>query len=180
MHKLKNHPDEVVHMWLNRILGHEGGYTDDPRDPGNWTGGKVNKGELKGTKWGVAANTYGHLDIKSLTIKEAADIYIADFLLPLRAYEYDDGVAFQMLDFAINSGPHRAKKSIQRAIGVKDDGIIGPVTLTKLRSYSESDLILLVLAERIDFMRSLPNWPDHGKGWMGRIAENLRYGAVDS
>lgn len=39
---------------------------------------------------------------------------------------------------------------------------------------------MLVLAERIDFMRGLKNWDAHGNGWMGRIADNLRYGALDA
>lgn len=174
------HINQTVQKWLQRILGHEGGYTNKSKDPGNWTGGKVGQGELKGTKWGIAANTYGHLDIKNLTVEAAAEIYIRDYLAPIHAYEHEDGVAFQLLDFAINSGPHRALLSLQRAIGVKEDGIIGPVTLAKLRTYSESDLIKLVLAERLDFMTRLPNWVTHGRGWARRIAENLRYGAEDS
>lgn len=178
--RLKQHPKETVELWLKRILGHEGGYTDNPKDPGNWTGGKVGQGELKGTKWGVAANTYGNLDIKNLTLQDAADIYIKDFLAPIHAYEHEDGVAFQLLDFAINSGPRRALMSLQRAIGVKDDGIIGPVTLAKLRTYSESDLIMLILAERLDFMMGLPAWETFGRGWIRRIAANLRHGADDS
>jgi lysozyme family protein len=180
MTKILQHPNETVDMWLARIFKHEGGYTDDKNDPGNWTGGKVGAGELKGTKYGVAANTYNHLDIKNITLADARDIYIKDFLLPIRAYEHEDGVAYQLLCFAVNSGPRRALMSLQKAIDVKPDGVIGPVTLSKLRGFSESDLIMLVIAERIDFMRGLSNWVHHGNGWMGRIADNLRYGALDS
>jgi len=177
---LFKHSIDTVDMWLGRIFEHEKGFTDSRADPGNWTGGKVGVGELKGTNWGIAANTYGHLDIKNLTRKQAAGIYEKDFLIPLKADHYDDGVAFQMLDFAVNSGPHRALRSIQRAINVKDDGLIGPITLARLRTYSESDLIMLILAERIDFITGLSNWDVHGKGWARRIAMNLRYGAIDS
>ena len=176
------HSQKTVSAWLERILGHEGGYSDNPDDPGNWTGGKVGEGELKGTKWGIAANTYGQfdLDIKTLTVEQAADIYIQDYLGPIKASDYEDGVAFQMLDFAVNSGPRNAKRALQRAIGVKDDGAIGPVTLSRLSKYSESVLIMLLTAERIDFMTSLGAWDDFGKGWARRLAGNLRYGAQDS
>ena len=53
---------------FRRLIGHEGGYSTDRRDPGNWTGGKVGVGVLKGTKYGIAANTYPNLDIKNLVV----------------------------------------------------------------------------------------------------------------
>lgn len=174
------HDDATIKAWLKRIVGHEGGYSRDQNDPGNWTGGKVGVGELLGTKWGIAANTYGHLDIPNLTIDDAAAIYRRDFLTPIRAELFRDGVAFQLLDFAVNSGPRRALIEFQKAIGVKPDGIIGPITQARAESMPEGDIIKLILAQRIDFMRKLPNWRHHGNGWMGRIAENLRYGAMDS
>ena len=40
-----------------RLIGHEGGYSADPKDPGNWTGGRPGVGKLLGTKYGIAANT---------------------------------------------------------------------------------------------------------------------------
>lgn len=167
-------------MWLERILGHEGGFSLDPNDRGNYTGGEVGIGELKGTKWGIASNTYPHLDIKNLTSIDAAKIYRADYLEPLAADLYADGVAFQLLDFAVNSGPRRAIKSIQKVVKVKADGIIGDKTIDAINQYSESDLIMLLTAYRIDFMTRLKTWKHHGQGWMRRIAGNLRYGAIDS
>jgi lysozyme family protein len=180
--RIKQHPKETVELWLKRIFKHEGGFSDNPKDPGNWTGGKVGVGELKGTKFGIAANTYGHLDIKNLTILGASEIYMRDYLAPIHAYEHEDGVAYQLLCFAVQSGPHRAIRSLQKAIGVKDDGVIGPVTLAKLRTYSEARLIMLILAERIIFVAGLPPdwWGNFSKGVMIRMAENLRHGAEDS
>jgi hypothetical protein len=60
---------------FHRLIGHEGGYSDDRRDPGNWTKGKIGAGILKGTKYGLAANTYPNLDIKNLTLAQAKEIY---------------------------------------------------------------------------------------------------------
>ncbi len=57
-----------------RRIGHEGKFTDNPKDDGNWTGGKQGRGELKGTKYGIAAKSYPHLDIKNLTLDEATAI----------------------------------------------------------------------------------------------------------
>jgi lysozyme family protein len=172
--------DHPVEVWLQRILGHEGEYSADRSDRGNWTGGAVGKGEFKGTKWGVSAAAYPDLDIENLSIEEAAKIYRDDYLAPIGADRFHDGVAFQLLDFAINSGVDSAKKSIQRAVGVTPDGFIGPISMEAIHSREESDLIMLVLAQRIRYMVNAPTWNQHGAGWMRRIANNLRYGAEDS
>ena len=173
-------PDTLVREWLRRIYGHEGVFSGVIHDPGNWTGGAVGEGELRGTKFGISAAAYPDLDIRSLTMAQASEIYRRDYLMPIGAHRFRDGVAFQLFDLAINSGPGRALKLLQKAIGVLDDGIIGPVTLAKLNSLSESDVIMLVTAARIDFMRGLSTWERFGRGWMGRLADNLRYGAADS
>src|SRR6185437_7679529 len=64
---------------LATVLAHEGGYQAMPDDPGNWTGGKIGAGELKGTKFGLSAAAYPNLDIASLTEAEAAAIYCRDW-----------------------------------------------------------------------------------------------------
>lgn len=158
---------KLVSFWLERILGHEGGYTRGDGDPG---------GE---TRWGVSKRSYPHLDIKNLTIEQAADIYLRDYLAPLEANQLPDSVAFQLLDFAINSGVDRAKVSLQRAVGVREDGDIGPATLAAVRRHTEAEVIMRLLAVRLEFMTGLSVWPQFGKGWARRIAQNLRYGAED-
>ncbi len=174
------HSDDVVGQWLERILDHEGGFTDNPHDPGNWTGGEIGVGLLKGTKWGIAANSWPELDIQNLTRDEAVAIYRQNYLDPLDADRYSDGVAFQLLDLAINSGVWRAKTLLQRAVGAKEDGIIGPVTMSKMYAFSESDLIMLIISTRLDYLTNLNAWPKFSRGWVRRIATNLRYGVLDS
>ena len=158
----------IVHKWLDRVFGHEGGYVNNPRDPG---------GE---TKWGISKKSYPWLDIKNLKKEEAANIYIQDFLAPIKYERYHDGIGYQLFDFAVNSGPDRAIKKLQEAIGVTADGIVGKNTIWKLNSMSESDLIMLLIAYRIRFMVNLKNWDDAGRGWMRRMANNLIYGVEDS
>ena len=157
---------DTVEKWLVRILGHEGGFWDDP------VGGP--------TKWGICQRSYPHLDIASLPVEYAAEIYKRDYLTPLRWDKYHDGVAYQLLDFGVNSGPRTAIKHLQRELGVKDDGVVGPVTITRISALSESDLIMILIANRIEFMTDLRNWDSAGRGWMRRMAKNLRYGAEDS
>ena len=59
------------------VIGLEGGYTDDPRDRGNWTGGTVGQGKLRGTKYGISAAAFPTLDIANLTLDAAKAIYRA-------------------------------------------------------------------------------------------------------
>lgn len=177
---MRGHSDALVEIWLVRIVGHEGGFSDNRLDPGNWTGGIVGRGALKGTKFGISAGSYPDLDIERLSMAEAVFIYQRDYVRPLHLGRYRDGVAFQLLDFGVNAGPGRAIRCLQKALGVSTDGVVGPLTLAALDARSEGDVIMLLLAERIDFLTYRRNWADAGKGWMRRVADNLRYGAADS
>lgn len=177
---MNTHDDAIVAEWLRRICGNEGGFQADPNDRGNWTGGQQGKGLLLGTKWGISAAQYPGLNIKALTVERACEIYTRDYLLPLQSGQFDDGVAYQLLDGAVHSGIPAATRMVQRAAGVADDGDIGAVTRSALAQRSESDLIMLFLGERLDFLSRLSGWPRYGAGWARRIAKNLRYGAEDS
>jgi len=153
---------------FDRLMGHEGGYVDDPNDPG---------GE---TKWGISKRSYPDIDVKNLTRLDAKEIYRRDFWTRIHADEMYDGVAFQALDFAINSGIGTAVRKLQAAVGVADDGYWGPVTKAAVAAMSESDIIMRFTAERLDFWTRLSTWQSFGKGWARRAAQNLRYGAQDS
>lgn len=153
---------------FDRLIGHEGGYVNDPDDPG---------GE---TKYGISKRSYPHLNIAALTREDARAIYRRDFWERINGDELHDGVAYQLFDFAVNSGVDTAVRYLQRAVGVADDGVWGRVSRAAAMRMSESDTIQRLNAERLDYMTRLKNWPHHGRGWARRIAQNLRYGAVDS
>lgn len=165
---------------FERLIGHEGGYSTDRNDPGNWTGGKVGSGILKGTKYGIAANTYPNLDIKNLTIDQAKAIYKKDWWDKLGADQLHPAIVFQLWDFAVNAGKSRAIKELQQAVGVPDDGIIGPKTIAAVKSKDVNDVLLLLTSERLRFYTSLSTWVTYGKGWTIRVAENLKYAAQDN
>ena len=165
---------------FERLIGHEGGYSIDRNDPGNWTGGKVGSGTLKGTKYGIAANTYPNLDIKNLTIEQAKAIYKKDWWDKLGADQLHPAIVFQLWDFAVNAGKSRAIKELQQAVGVPDDGIIGPKTIAAVKAKDVNDVLLLLASERLCFYTSLSTWSTYGKGWTNRVAENLKYAAQDN
>ena len=153
---------------INRLLGNEGGYVNDPNDPG---------GE---TKWGISKRSYPNLDIANLTRDQAIAIYKADFWDKIDGDAMPQGVGFQSLDFAVNSGIQTALRALQRAIGVADDGVFGPVSLAALKAADPADTIMRLLAERLMFMTGLSGWASFGRGWARRIAADLRYGAADT
>lgn len=153
---------------FDRLIGHEGGYVNDPNDPG---------GE---TNWGISKRSYSNLDIKNLTRDEAKAIYLVDYWQRSGADNYDGAIGYQVFDAAVNSGIENAVRFLQRAVNVADDGHIGPVTLAAINKMSVTDVLSRFNAERLEFMTKLSNWEHHGKGWARRIANNLRYQAVDA
>jgi lysozyme family protein len=171
---------DMFDKFIERILSHEGGFTKDPKDPGNWTGGRVGIGILRGTKFGIAANTYQDLDIEMLTRPQAIELYRNDFWKRAQCADMPPVVGYQLLDGAVNSGISQALRWVQRSVGVADDGHIGPVTIAAIATADKNDVAFKFLSYRLDFMTRLKNWPNAGTGWARRIAANLLYAALDN
>ena len=150
-----------------RLMENEGGYSDGQGDPG---------GE---TKFGISKRSYPTIDIAALTREDARAIYLRDFWLRGRMEAFDPAIGVQIFDIAVNSGIETAIRMLQRAAGVVDDGHIGPITLAAVTAKPRATMLMLILAERLDFWCKLSNWPVAGKGWVGRAAADLRYAAID-
>lgn len=165
----------IFDIMINRIFDHEGALSLNPLDKGNWANGR-----LKGTKYGISARAYPHVGIKTLTIEQAKHIYYMDFYLPLKPAYLDSAVAFQLLDYAVNSGTRRATKALQKACQVKADGVMGSITCDAAQGFDSQYLLMLILAHRLEHMSNLSVWKTFSKGWAKRIATNLRFAAKDS
>ena len=152
---------------FDRLISHEGGYVNNPNDPG---------GE---TKFGISKRSYPNLNIAKLDIDTARAIYRADFwdLLGENAHP---AIRFQAFDFAVNSGITTALRKLQSAIGVADDGHFGPVSRKVLAAMPVSVVLINYSAERLDFLSRLTTWVTFGRGWARRVAQNLRYHALDT
>ncbi len=150
--------DEAFHT----LLGHEGGYSDDARDPG----GK--------TMWGVTekvARARGYTGpMRDLPVEFAKQVYRPDYWDAVRADELPALVRYPVFDAAVNSGPVTSIRWLQRAVGVADDGILGPRTLAAVRAANPETLLRRLLAQRLTFMSGLSTWPAFGRGWARRIA----------
>ena len=154
--------------FIERVLTHEGGYVNDPRDPG------------QETRWGISKRAYPQVDIRNLTRAQAVDIYRRDFWQRVRGDELPREFAFQALDAAVNHGIGNAVRWMQRAAGVADDGVIGPVTLAAVQRAQPADLVLRFNAERLRFYAKLTTFDAFGRGWVNRVAGNLDHAAADN
>ena len=146
---------------FQRVIGHEGGYVNDTRDPGGRT------------KYGISQRIYPGEDIAGMTLDRARAIYLRDFWGPAGCDAVPDGVKFDLFDAAVNSGVKAAAKMLQRAVGETEDGIIGPRTLQAVQSMPAPRLVARFNGVRLDFMAGLSTWPAFGRGWARRIAANL-------
>lgn len=151
---------------FERLLGHEGNYVCDPRDPG---------GE---TNFGISKRSYPAVDIKNLTQEGAKAIYLRDFWDPLG--QTHPAIKFQVFDFAVNGGLSVAVRKLQSAVGAADDGHWGPASAAKLAAVDVNDVLLRFNAQRLRFYTSLKNWGTYGAGWTNRVAGNLDYAALDN
>jgi lysozyme family protein len=147
---------------FDKLISHEGGYSNNPADPG---------GE---TQFGISKRSYPDVDIKALTLELAKAIYKRDFWDRAQCDGLPPAVAFQVFDAAVNSGIGQSIRFLQRAVGVVDDGSVGPMTLAAIQRRDSAEVVAHFNAERLDFMTRLSTWETFGKGWARRIAENLK------
>ena len=152
--------DEAFH----KLLGHEGGYSNHPNDPG---------GE---TMWGVTARVaraHGyHGPMRELPVAIAKKIYKEAYWDAVSAELIPEHTRYAVFDAAVNSGPVQAIKWLQRARGVEDVGRFGPKT-TAAVAVEDETLEARFLGHRLMFMANLKNWDSFSEGWAKRIAQIL-------
>lgn len=160
-----------------KIIGNEGRFKRQASDHMDWDSGIVNKGKLVGTKFGLSAGTYPDEDIPNMTLERAKFLYRRDWWNPIHGDDLEPHVAFQLFDADVNHGAGNGTRMLQRAVGVNDDGKFGPLTLAALKKMDPEEFIMRLIAERINFFTKCSTWEKDGKGWMNRMANNLRIGA---
>jgi len=153
---------------FDALVGNEGGYSNNPKDPG---------GE---TMWGVTARVAraaGYAGaMKDLPRDTAKTIAKRLYWDPLQLDQFDPRVAFQIFDANYNGG--HPVIWMQGAAGAKVDGIIGPATIAAVQSIDPLRFILRWNALRLSYFTSLATWPTFGKGWSRRIANSLTKGGA--
>lgn len=152
----------------NTTLKLEAGFQNDRADRGNWTSGTIGVGECKGTKYGICAMSYPDLDIRNLTLDQAGEIYKKEYWDRTKCDWLPDALSVAVFDYAIHSGTMQAIKDLQKALGVKADGIIGNQTLGACNSKPLKDTLVRYFDNRLDFMIQCKAWPKYCKGWINR------------
>jgi len=151
------------------LIGNEGGYVNDPKDPG----GETNWGI---TKTVAVANGYTG-DMRTMPKETAKAIYRKMYWDKLQCDQFPFVVAFQLFDAGVNHGNSQAVKFLQRALSVADDGVIGAKTIAAISKLDDLQIVMLFNAERIEFYAALKTFSTFGKGWARRVASNLKLAA---
>jgi lysozyme family protein len=142
------------------VLAQEGGYGDNPNDPG---------GE---TNFGISKKSYPNLDIKNLTVEQAREIYRRDFWEPCKCNDLPRAYAIAVFDSAVNQGVRVAIRLMQIGLGVTVDGIIGPKTIGAAVAASPRKFEV-VLGQRLlayhRLMVEKPKLEDFALNWFHRV-----------
>jgi len=167
--------------YIPRILKHEGGFVNHPRDPGGATNRGVTIGTLK--RLGIDVDGDGDsdlTDLRNLRESDAVRVFKLFYADKVQADLLPIGLDYAMTDFAVNSGPSRAVKHLQRILGVDQDGDLGPKTLARVAECSPTALITSLSESRMRFLRGLDAWGDFGKGWTARVEDVRRVALADA
>jgi lysozyme family protein len=152
---------------LAAVLVHEGGYVNNPKDPG----GMTNLGCTKAVWEEHCGHPVNEKVMRALTPDDVAPLYKRKYWDKVQGDELPNGVDYVVFDAAINSGPGRAAKWLQSCVGVEPDGGIGPKTLAAVRAFDPQQLVKDYAKRRLSFMMDLPTWGTFGKGWTRRVNE---------
>ena len=150
---------------FDALIGNEGGYSNDPLDPG------------RETMWGVTARVaraHGYAGaMKDLPRDTAKEIAHGAYWMVAHCDDLPDAIRFDVFDAAYNEGDHEAIVMVQRMAGVKADGVFGPSTAAAVAALDPERARRVFNSERLRFYTALPGWAHDGAGWANRIAANL-------
>jgi lysozyme family protein len=161
---------------LQLVFHAEGGLANVPGDRGGLT------------KYGVTNKTYQSYrrlvsdpalprSVRDITVPIAADVYRRLFWDQCSAGACELPLAVVVFDMAVNSGPETAKRYLQRALGVPEDGEIGPQTLAALHVADQKEVAFRYLDLRWGFYEAIirrdRTQAKFRRGWLNRL-EHLR------
>jgi lysozyme family protein len=158
------------------ISRYEGGYGWDRNDPGGPTKYGV-------TCYDLAAFLHDKMDsmvrwapiVKAMSMVTADEIYETKYATACAFNALGVGKDCVVFDFGVNSGPSRSIKCAQDVVGVRVDGILGPVTLDAINKHDPRAFINGLCNTRLEFLRRLGIWRTFGAGWSARVADLRSY-----
>ena len=152
---------------LNRVLVHEGGYSNHPSDPGGPTNWGITIGDAR-RYWKRYATAD---DVRAMPKSTAMKIYRTQYWDAMRCDELPFGLDYAVMDYGVNSGTARAIKVLERLVFLPADGKPDDSLIKSIAYRDTKDLIAKLCDERLRFLRGLKTWPVFGVGWGRRVAE---------
>ena len=149
------------------MLKSEGGYVNNPADPG----GMTNLGVTKATWENWVGRESDEAEMRALTPEKVEPLYKKKYWDAVRGDELPAGISYLAFDFAVNAGAGRSIKTLQTAVGVTPDGGFGPMTMAAVQAVDPVELIERFSQAKEDFYRSLNTFATFGKGWLNRVAD---------
>ncbi len=170
-------PDaRVFEAALAHVLEMEGGYSDDPHDPG----GPTNQGitlatyaRFVGRALGQATRADLVRQLKAIAPDAVRTIYATRYWRPSQAARLPPAVALMHFDASVNHGVGGAARMLQQVLGVTVDGEIGPLTLAAARAGAPLALIERYAEVRRMRYRGLDHFWRFGRGWLRRVDRTL-------
>jgi lysozyme family protein len=149
------------------ILANEGGFCDQPADPG----GATNFGITKRTLEAFVGHGVSVDDVRNLSSNTAIEIYRSNYWNVMRCGDLPPGVDLMVFDYGVNSGPATSVKALQALVGVPQDGAVGKITLGAVEKVAPETLVNGLAQARMTFLRSLDTFETFGAGWTKRVTE---------
>ena len=151
---------------LALVLKHEGGYVNNPKDPG----GMTNLGVTKKVWEEYVGHPVDESAMRALGPQDVASLYKKQYWDRISGDSLPFGVDYATFDMAVNSGVSRAAKTLQQVLGVGADGQVGKATISACEAANAREIATGVCEKRLAFLQSLPTYGTFGKGWSNRVA----------
>ena len=152
------------------VIKSEGGYVNDPADPG----GETNLGVTKAAWSSYLARPIEDGEMKALTKDMVKPFYKKMYWDKLKCDSLPIGVDYAVFDFGVNAGTGQSAKFLQRAVGAADDGSIGPGTLSYVARMDKEEILNKFSEQKNQFYKGIvERKPTQGKflnGWLSRVA----------
>jgi lysozyme family protein len=147
-------------------LGQEGGFVDDPRDPGGATNEGVTLSSFR--NW-MGDQTLTVADLLDMTDDDRAAFYGAGYWNPISGDQLPPAVAMMTNDFAVNAGVRTSAMRLQQVVGAYQDGSIGRLTLDAVAAMDQTFIVGRLGQLRMAYYESLTSlFPIYGAGWTNR------------
>lgn len=158
-------PADRLAACLAETMKWEGGWVNDPVDPGGPTMKGVTQRVYDGHRDGAGKS---RRSVRMIEDYELQAIYRGSYWRVVRGDDLPPGVDLAVFDYAVNSGPQRAIKALQRAVNVATDGHLGAATIGAVTRMPADVVVRSILQQRRSFLRRLKTFWRFGKGWMRR------------